>query len=131
MANYYSQTRSNYFSVEDETKFRALIAKCVADAEVRIAEKPGPKFAFYCEGNFHGLGADDGSDEFNAQLQSLLVKGEAAIITEIGREAMRYLTGLSTVITTDKIEYLDLSDLAVKKARKLLNNPKYLPDMFY
>ena len=38
MANYYGKTRTNYFAVTDETKFRQIIADCRGEDKIVIID---------------------------------------------------------------------------------------------
>lgn len=59
------------------------------------------------------------------KLQSCVVEDDAVIILAAGNENLRYVTGDAVCITHDKIEYLDLTRLAMAKAAEMLNNPLY------
>lgn len=53
-------------------------------------------------------------------LQKLIPDKEAAIIMETGNEALRYLVGHATIITSTEIAHVDLHDAVNEKARELL-----------
>ena len=158
MADYYSKTRTNYFSVTDEEKFRQIINKCSASDDIVVfddVQSDGSvKFGFLCHGNIQGLPEitdEDGSvsteipddeeyddddfeyshDAFCEALQRILPEGEAIIITEVGYEAMRYLAGSCSVITNSDYRYVDLSDEAIKLTRNMLNNQGFTTKMYY
>lgn len=156
MANYYSMCRTNYFSVTNEARFREIINKCSGEDECVLiqCEEDKSKFGFYCECNLTGLfestnesaceacedkacydcgyvDYDGAFDNLLKELQKILPVGEAIIITEVGNEKMRYLSGFCTIITKDKISWLDLRDLALKKARRMLRNPSFTTQMEY
>jgi len=150
MANSYSKCRTNYFSVTDEARFREIISNCSGE-EVCVliqSEKDKSKFGFYCSCNFSGLmeaedkemcescddktcydcinmDSDGALDYLYEELQKILPAGEAVIITEIGSEAMRYLSADCIIITKDEIRGLVLSDLALSAAREMLGNPEF------
>lgn len=138
MANYYGSTRTNYFKVTDENAFKELIGRCVSDGEevsvwTHECQDGTVLYGFGCYGDILGLSEDDGDDEdydynydaFIGEIQKLLPEDEAAIITHVGQEKLRYLTGCVTVITKDKIEYNYLSKLGVEMARTMLGNPNW------
>ena len=151
MANYYAKTRTNYFSVTDAEKFKQIIALCKAsDDDIYIIESEqengGIKYGFYCEGSIDGLPEkDDGDDTeycddddfdynydaFCEALQPILPDDDAVLITEIGSEKMRYLTGQCSVITRNSCKCLDLSHEAVKLAATMLSNPDFTTQMEY
>jgi hypothetical protein len=152
MANYYGKTRTNYFSVTDEVKFREIIAACKAsEDEVHSIdnEKEGDerKVGFYCDGSIQGLpyklvddepvvtfDEDDAEEDLDNEisgnffydaLQELLVDGDAIIVTEVGSEKMRYLLGCCLVITKNDMQHVDLGAKALKLARNMLGNPGF------
>lgn len=140
MANYYAFIRTNYFSVTDEEAFRKLIASVSAEDEVSVFEEKQPdgrkKFGFGLCGSIYGL-HENGDDEepsigaLESALQRLLVPGDAIIIIEIGYEKLRYLIGISTIITQADIRYIDLRDRSLKAAKRMLKNPKFQTQMEY
>ena len=141
MANYYGFTRTNYFAVKDEEKFRQGVASCQASEENpevwEEAVDGQTLFAFGCYGSLSGLPCGDEEDyecdlgAFHNALQQVVADGHAIIITEVGYEKLRYLVGDCTVITSQEIAYTNLSDIGLAKARQLLKNPQYNPVMEY
>lgn len=136
MANYHAVIRTNYFSVTDEAKFREIIASCSAEGEIHIfedmQEDGSKKFGFGCEARICGF--RPGEDECPEQddvyglyyaLQSILCKGDAILVTEIGREKLNYLVGLCMVITSDDMKSVDIGDEALKQARSMLGDEKF------
>ena len=112
MADYYGKTRTNYFSVTDDEKFKQIISSCKAPDEIEVFEEKQEdgsiKYGFLCDGSIYGLPDRDGDstedcddnedvdynyDTFCEALQQILPDGEAIIITEVGYEKMRYLVG--------------------------------------
>ena len=139
MANYYGFTRTNYFAVKDEEKFRQVVASCQASKENpevwEEAVDGQTLFAFGCYGSLSGLPCGDEEEcdlgAFHSALQQVVADGHAIIITEVGYEKLRYLVGDCTVITSQEITYTNLSDIGLAKARQLLKNPQYNPVMEY
>ena len=141
MANYYGFTRTNYFEVKDEQKFRQVIDACeTGEDNIEIWETTEGNhtlFAFGCYSSLSGLPCEDEDDcecdlyAFHDALRQIVADGQAIIITEIGYEKMRYLVGDCTVITSQEISYINLRDLGLKKARELLNDPQYQPSLEY
>lgn len=144
MADYYASTRTNYFAVTDEAKFRQLMDKCVGNEDsVDIFEKTdvstGIKmFGFGCQSTISGLpiGDDEDADDYDLNdlyeaLQELIVEGDAVIITEIGYEKLRYLAGISVIITRSEIRVINLRDKALEEARGMLGDPYYDTQMEY
>ena len=141
MANYYGFTRTNYFAVKDEEKFRQLVASCRGSEENpevwEEAVDGQTLFAFGCSSSLSGLPCGEEEDyecdlgAFHSALQQVVADGHAIIITEIGYEKLRYLVGDCTVITAKEIAYTNLRDIGLAKARQLLKNPQYNPVMEY
>ena len=149
MADYHGFTRTNYFRVTDEKKFREIIARCVAEDNVDIfkSDSGDGKFAFGCYANIQediACGAHDScwfcektdTDEcksysFYEALQSLVADDDAIIITEVGYEKLRYLVGVSIVITKNDIRGVNLASAALSVAKEMLANPDYNTVMDY
>lgn len=141
MSNYYGKTRTNYFSVTDENALRDIISRaCGSEDTVHLhveqtisGEK---KFMFLCGSEILGFPETDENgevyedcdysfDDFTAALQKILPENEAIIITEVGSEKMRYLSGYVTVITQNEVAYGNLRNLGIEIARRLLNNESW------
>ena len=140
MANYSANTRSNYFSVTDEAAFRRIIASCIgSDDSITVFEQSdgSGKFGFGCYGQILGvlINEDDPDspdyDAFCYDLQGVLAEDDAIIITEVGNEKLRYLTGYCTVITKNEIRGVDVCDTAMALARDMLDNPAFTTQMDY
>lgn len=138
MANYYGSTRTNYFRVTNAEALAELLDNCNTDDGEGVSlwtqtDSNGTKFyGFGCYGDIYGIAVNNdeddpeyGYDEFVKKLQELLPEGEAAIITHVGQEKLRYLNGSVTVVTKDKVEYRYLSKLGIDIAREMLNNPEW------
>lgn len=132
MANYVGYTRTNYFQVKDEQKFKSILSKCCTcegeglEEMVRNTED-GRKVGFYCEDSLLGYAEDPEDteydlDAFYRDLQSLLPNNDAILITEVGREKMCYLVGDVTVITHNSIQGRSLDGIAKEMARKQLGD---------
>lgn len=141
MANYYGNTRTNYFRVTDEDKFKAIMSDTVMnDDQLEIWEKDilGVKhFAFGGYGSlYYEKELEDGSvlddiDAFYEQLQTVIHPEDAIIITEVGNEKLRYLIGCSTVITKNEIDFVDINEQSIFLARQLLKDEHYNTHLAY
>jgi len=140
MANYNAYLRTNYFSVADEEKFRKIFDNVQAGDNIEIfeTEKNGEKqFGFGLYGSIYGLSqnGDDGPEpsieDFWSALQEVLIQGDAILITEVGYENLRYLTGFCHVITKTDIMFVDLNEKSLETARTLLGDPQYQTQMDY
>jgi len=141
LANYYGFTRTNYFAVKDEERFRQVVASCQASEEApevwEKATEGQTLLAFGCYGSLSGFLCEDEEDcecdldAFHNALQQVVADGHAIIITEVGYEKLRYLVGDCTVITSQEIDYTNLRDVGLTKAQQFLKDPQYQPSMEY
>ena len=160
MADYYGFTRTNYFEVTDEDKFRKLMARCAVSGDaITIFEQTSEldptkvvKFGFGAYGSISGLNTecnspiesthgDCGGDccddpdychhAFCAALQELVVEGDAVIITEVGHEKLRTLAADAVIITRTDIRSVRLENAALTAARDMLGNPEYTTQNYY
>lgn len=143
MADYLSKTRTNYFHVTDEAAFRALIANVSADSPVEVytdTHDDLTTYGFCCNGSINGLRVLDGeelcdedmkNDDLIDELQKLISPGDAAIITEVGAEAMHYLSASAMIITASGTEYVDLASLAITTAANMLKIKDWKTKMDY
>lgn len=116
-------------------------------------------FGFGCYGSIYGVSAEEveededvedeeddedieyeeNEDEDEENPYTLFLKGlqehiadnDAVIICEAGNEKLRYVTGFATVITSDGIETISIDELAISKAREMLNNKDFNTKMDY
>ena len=150
MANYYGNTRTNYFRVIDKEKYESImnLVRC-SEGELYLWEEE-------INGELHyGFGVYDDIDgicecehceevrkcniEFDEEecmneynydamcelLASVVHPEDAIMIVSTGHEKLRYIGGYSTVITKDKVKHIDLWDSSIKSARKILKNDAY------
>lgn len=142
MANYYGATRTNYFSVTDLEAFKHLISECMTTDGLSLTfMSEEDKVGFYVESSLFGIPMEPETDDqedgfaedcrgasldlFHEKLQALVAPGDAIIITEVGREKMRYLVGDVTVITRSEVRYMNLRDSAIAMAQDMLGNPSF------
>ena len=141
MANYYGMTRTNYFAVTDADRFKEIVSKLHGEGEIGYYEHEYDKgkFMFYCDCNLDGYIEDEDDedswdkayDSMVKQLQTILPEGEAIILTEVGNEKMRYLTAHSLIITANSTASVDLGEMALAEAARVLGNPDYTTQMDY
>lgn len=146
MADYYAKTRTNYFGVTDEDKFREIMGKISPTPKYYQETVNGrKKFMFYCDGSLDGYPVYAGADEdeafedddlyrevdeydfdaFMKDLQTILEEDDAVLITEIGSEKFRYLTGYCIIITKNGTATVNLAECAKNAAKELLGNPEW------
>jgi hypothetical protein len=142
MANYCGRTRTNYFRVTDEEKFRQVMANVLcSDDDLEIFEEDGEsgkKFGFCCCGVIQGTkqllddeDCEEDYDEFIRLLQEVVADDDAIIITEVGYEKLRYLVGRSEIITKTGFKVISLRDATLEAAKTLLGNPDYDTEVEY
>lgn len=138
MATYRCTVRTNYFRVKDAKEFKKIMENVVADDDIEMFEKIDKNgnewFGFGCYGNIYGMEIEEDIpdyDTFMVNLQKCVVPGDAIIIFEAGNENLRYTTGFASVITENNIEYVDITDLAIKKAKEMLGNPNFNTECSY
>lgn len=131
----YDITRTNYFRVTDEAKFREIVGSCACgDAEMKIWTETAPDgtkyFAFGCYGCIDGYRDPENNDEpslerFREELQTILPDSEAVIITHVGHEKMRDVYGEIDIITKGGWTYRNLDELAQTLAKEQLGDDKW------
>lgn len=145
MANYCCTIRTNYFRVKDENKFRDLMGRVYGSEDsVELWEEKDSDgetvFGFGVYGGIAGLrnaqededDADESSyDEFIDGLQECVADNDAIIIMEAGNEKMRYIVGSASIITSKGYQYMDISDLATRKAAEMLGDSEWKTKCIY
>lgn len=119
MANYYGQTRSNYFFVKDAEAFKAELAKY--PVEIITQEKDGKTLYGFMDTDPNGGG--DASSYYDEEEQDSemdwadffkrhLADGWVAIIMHTGAEKYRYLGGQATAFNNKGEEmFISLEDI--------------------
>lgn len=138
MANYYCTYRTNYFRVRDPEAFEALMQKVSGedfhfwkkqDNAGRLLYGFGGYGNYYLEnpdsGDAENYDLADGADDLFDALRRHIAPDDSIIIFESGHEKLRYVTGCATVITEFAIEGINIKDMAIDVAKKLLKNPQY------
>ena len=143
MANYCCTIRTNYFHVKDEAEFRLLMEQVYGSEDaVEIWEKRDDEgnttFGFGCYGGIAGIRDTDDDDldetafdRFLEKLQQCVAENDAVIILEAGNEKMRYVVGTALILTNKACEYLDIAELAEKRAAELLATPSWKTKLMY
>ena len=138
MAHYNATTRTNYFSVKDEVRFREIMRLVEAEEDVEVfeqVEEGVQKFGFGCCGIIYGIFKENTGifdmDELFLALQEVLCEGDAVIIMETGYEKLRYIVGSCIVITYTDIQVIDMQNQALEAARDMLSNPDFCTQMDY
>lgn len=102
----------------------------------KVDESGRITFSFGTYGPIFGYvnGADEENEDFDADiaydafvngLQRYVAEDDAVIIAEAGNEKLRSVVGTVLVITNSDTKYLDIWEIAVETARKILKNVNY------
>ena len=144
MANYCCTIRTNYFHVKNEAEFRSLMEQVYGSEDaVEVWKKQDDEgnttFGFGCYGGIAGIRDMDEDDDleetafdrFLEKLQQCVAENDAIIILEAGNEKMRYVVGTALILTNKACEYLDIAELAEKRAAELLATPSWKTKLTY
>lgn len=127
MANYMAVSRTNYFRVTDEEKYKELFEMLTSEDTIEDFTETGIDGTIY-----HGFGCygdveyyDEESDEYDfdgwlSKLQKILPDDEAFILESSGYEKLRYVAGWVVVVTRKEIASMSCDAWAKKKAKELL-----------
>lgn len=149
MANYICTSRTNYFHVTDEEKYKELFDGLVGgDDVVHDFTKVG------LDGTLvHGFGSygdvfwrqpkaegedreededepDYSLDNFITELRKILPEGEAFIYMSTGYEKLRYVGGWGWVVTRNNVKLVDLNDTLLKAAREMIGDNSFDTQFF-
>lgn len=129
MANYMSTSRTNYFRVTDEKRYEELFNNLCAEDTIHDFTEVKDGVLYHGFGTYGSVSYDGENedeeydfDAFLLKLQEILPEDEAFIYFESGYEKLRYVTGLSIVVTKKEIAYETLENWSIKKAKELLGN---------
>lgn len=117
MANYYGNSRSNYFKVKNKENFEEFIdsiegLELINDNENRVGflvvnESGSIPCERYNEENDEYVDID-----FNQELAQHLQDGEVAIYQEVGAEKLRYLVGYSVAVNSKgEVATVNINDI--------------------
>lgn len=133
MATDVMTTRTNYFKVTDREAFDRLMNRTCTDGDdLEVWENPDDdgKIAFGVYGDVIGLMEkdedgyenlkDNSYDEWIGELQKLIAEDDACIITTAGHCKLRTVYGSAVIVTRNATDFLDLTNAAIEKAKKIL-----------
>ena len=127
MANYMAVTRTNYFRVTDEEKYKELFGMLSSEDNIEDFTEKGidgiVRHGFGCYGDVEYY--DENTDEYDfdewlKRLQEIIPDDEAFILESSGNEKLRYVTGWVVVVTRKEIASMSCDSWAKKKAKELL-----------
>ena len=124
MANYYGNSRSNYFKVKDVDKFKEFLNSMY---DMEFIDDSNGRVGFLVTGEGGSIPCeiwDKEADEyveldFDKMLAQHLQDGEVAIYQEVGAEKLRYLVGYSVAVNskgeTAMVNINDIYSIAKEK----------------
>ena len=124
MANWYGTTRTNYFKVTDEERYQALFNRLTGEEPIEdfTTENNGEiwhGFGAYCDISLLKESAEDNEEDLEdydtllKEISKLLTPDSVFVITCVGNEKLRYLTGICDVaFPNGKIIHEDLAAFA-------------------
>lgn len=121
MANYCCSSRTNYFKVKKLNDFKAALNdKSFCEDPLSIWEKEGMVAlgAYGSITTYYDEETDDMKEIFSI-LQEHMEDDQIIIMQESGYEKLRYVTGFAWVITKDSIDFIDVLDVAIKRAERI------------
>jgi len=134
MAMSQGRMRTNYFRTTDVEKLEGFVAKAqdhdgeevtlfneIVDGEIL--------YGFGCMSQLQGY-YDDEAEEYNFDaflhdLQTVVASGDSIIIMEVGYEKLRYVYSTAVIVTSEKIQSMDFTQLVLQKAAEVVGNPDY------
>lgn len=133
MANYECISRTNYFRVTDEVRYKELFDNLISESDdVFDFTKLKEDVVYHGFGSYGSVDYEEGIDEdgypvlnfdlFLSELQKILPEKEAFMFFESGHEKLRYITEYVTICTKNEILTLSLENIAISKAKELLGD---------
>ena len=135
MANWYGATRTNYFRVKDEERYQQIFSRLTGSEPIEdfTNENNGKiwhGFGAYCDIYYLKENTTDDIEDISVLLKdisSILTDDSVFVITCVGNEKLRYLTGIcNMVFPNGKILRCDLADFAHKSAQEFFGKMYYL-----
>ena len=127
MANYMAVTRTNYFRVTDEDRYKELFEMLISEDDIQDFTKRTEDgvilHGFGCYGDVECYDEENDEyyfDEWLSKLQEIIPDDEAFILESSGYEKLRYVTGWVVVVTRKEIASTSCDSWAKKKAKELL-----------
>lgn len=127
MANYMAVTRTNYFRVTDEDRYKELFEMLISEDDIQDFTKRTEDevilHGFGCYGDVECYDEENDEyyfDEWLSKLQEIIPDDEAFILESSGYEKLRYVTGWVVVVTRKEIAIMSCDSWAKKKAKELL-----------
>ena len=118
MANFEEKVTSNFFKVKDSKLFINEIEEKEIECFFERKYNDNERFAIV---SYDGLvavdayGEDFEYDDFIKLIQNHIYDDEIVVIKSIGNEALRYLTADATIVSKEKVEYIEFGKIIKNK----------------
>lgn len=113
MANFEEKVTSNFFKVKDSKLFINEIEEKQIECFFERKYNDNERFAIV---SYDGLITEDFEyDDFIKLIQNHIYDDEIVVIKSIGNEKLRYLTADATIVSKEKVEYIDLGKIIKDK----------------
>lgn len=118
MANFEEKVTSNFFKVKDPKLFINEIEKKQIEYFFERKYNDNERFAIVSYGSLiteDENGEDFEYDDFIKLIQNHIYDDEIVVIKSIGNEKLRYLTADATIVSKEKVEYIDFGKIIKNK----------------
>ena len=113
MANFEEKVTSNFFKVKDSKLFINEIEEKQIECFFERKYNDNERFAIV---SYDGLITEDFEyDDFIKLIQNHIYDDEIVVIKSIGNEKLRYLTANATIVSKEKVEYIDFGKIIKNK----------------
>ena len=118
MANFEEKVTSNFFKVKDSKLFINEIEEKEIECFFERKYNDNERFAIV---SYDGLvavdayGEDFEYDDFIKLIQNHIYDDEIVVIKSIGNEKLRYLTADATIVSKEKVEYIEFGKIIKDK----------------
>ena len=113
MANLEEKVTSNFFKVKDSKLFINEIEEKQIECFFERKYNDNERFAIV---SYDGLITEDFEyDDFIKLIQNHIYDDEIVVIKSIGNEKLRYLTANATIVSKEKVEYIEFGKIIKNK----------------
>ena len=113
MANFEEKVTSNFFKVKDSKLFINEIEEKQIECFFERKYNDNERFAIV---SYDGLITEDFEyDDFIKLIQNHIYDDEIVVIKSIGNEKLRYLTADATIVSKEKVEYIEFGKIIKDK----------------
>ena len=118
MANFEEKVTSNFFKVKDSKLFINEIEEKQIECFFERKYNDNERFAIVYNDGIVAVdvyGEDFEYDDFIELIQNHIYDDEIVVIKSIGNEALRYLTADATIVSKEKVEYIEFGKIIKNK----------------